>query len=215
MVEAKFGFFQMAQKRMFGHALERVEAGLGETPEELDAADVRGAQHELVSAVADTEVPVKTDIHQPVVAAPTVGIDHGGHVNFTADNGLQGLFRAVGDDFRVHLPAAFEQAEDNGFATGPAGPFAAHPPGAEVAFVEFNCSVQFGRYWAPRLQAAAQAQVPIVDRAHAQAREPSRVRGCQIQGEESRQVAKFGLGNFAALIVAARELRNKKLYSIS
>ena len=36
MIEAKFGLFQMEQKGVFGHALERLKAGFGEAPEGLD-----------------------------------------------------------------------------------------------------------------------------------------------------------------------------------
>jgi hypothetical protein len=119
MIEAKFGLFQVQQKGVLGHALELLEAGFGEALEGLDAVDVRGPLHECVLAVADAKMAVEAHVHQPVVAAPAVGIDHGRDVNFTTYNGLQGLFRAVGDDFRVDLPAAFEQTKDNGFAARP------------------------------------------------------------------------------------------------
>ena len=120
---------------MFGHALKLLEAGFGKAPKGLNAVAVRGPLHELVLAVADAEVAVEADIHQPVVPAPAVGVDHRGRVNFAAYDGLQGLFRAVGHNFRVHLAAAFEQAEDAGFAARAPAPFPPHPARAEVALV--------------------------------------------------------------------------------
>ena len=92
MTEAKFGFFQMEQKGVFGHALERVKPGFGEAPKRLDAVDARGALHEFISAVADAKVAVKADVHRPVVAAPAVSIAHRGDVDFAAYDGLKRLF---------------------------------------------------------------------------------------------------------------------------
>ena len=180
MVEAKSRLFQMQQKGVFGHALELLKTGFGEAPKGFNAVEVPSATHEFILAVTDTGMAVEAHVHQPVVAAPAVGVDYGSRVDFAAYNGLQDLFRAVGDDFGVHLPAAFEQAKDNSFAARASAPFAPHSPRAEVTFVEFNGSAQLGRHRAPGLQAPAQTQLQSVDRTHTQAREPGRVRGRQI-----------------------------------
>ena len=92
MIKPELGLFQVQQEGVFGHALELLEAGFGEASKRLDAVDVRGALHEFVPAVADAKVAVEADIHQPVVAAPAVGINHRGVADFAAYDGLQGLF---------------------------------------------------------------------------------------------------------------------------
>ncbi len=56
---------------------------------------MRDPLDEFVLAVADAEAAVEADVHQPGVAAPAVGVDYCGHVNFASDDALQGLFRAV------------------------------------------------------------------------------------------------------------------------
>ena len=162
MIEAKFGLFQVQQEGALGHALKLLKPRFGKAPKRLDAVDVRGAEDEFVLAVADAKVAIEADVHQPVVAAPTVRIDHGRDINFAVNDGLQDLFRTVGHDFRVHLPAALEQAEDAGFATGPAAAFAPHATRTGVAFVAFNGPVEPDRHRAPGLQPAAQTQVQIV-----------------------------------------------------
>ena len=205
MIEAKFTFFQMPQKGMLGNAGELVQAAFGKAPERLNAVDVGRTLHKLIMAMLDTIVSVEAHIHQAIVAAPAVGVDHRDGVDFAANDGLQRLFRAVRHNFRVHLAPAFEQGEDDGFPARAPAPLAAYPPRAEVAFVEF------GRYRAPGLQAVTQAQVHIVDRTHAQARKPGGVGGRQIQGKQAQQVAKFGLGNSAAFIIAVSHLHNSKL----
>ncbi len=60
----------------------------------------------------------------------------------------------------------------------------------------------------------AQALVDCIDGTHAQAREPGRVRGRQIQRKEPQQVAEFDLRNFAALIITVTRLHNKKLHPL-
>ena len=62
---------------------------------------------------------VVAHVDQAVVAAPAVGIDHGGGVDFAPDDALQRRFRAIGHDFRVHPPRPLAQAEDDGFAARP------------------------------------------------------------------------------------------------
>ena len=171
MIEAEFGLFQVQQKGVFGHAFNLLEADFGEAPEGLDAVDVRGALDELILAVAHTKMAVESNVYQPVIPAPAVGVDQGRHVNFTTNNSLQGLFRTVGDDFHVHLPTAFEQAKDNGFAACSTASFAAHPPRAEVAFVKFDGPGQFGRHGIPYPESVAKPQVKRLDGADAQARE--------------------------------------------
>jgi len=155
MIEARFGLFQVQQEGVLGHALKLLKPRFGKAPKRLDTVDVRGAEDEFVLAMADAEVTVEADGHQTVVAAPAVRVDQGGDVNFAAHDGLQGLLRTVGHDFRVHLPAALEQAEDAGFATGPAATFAPHAPRTEIAFVAFNGPLEPDRPRSPDLQPAA------------------------------------------------------------
>ena len=126
MIEAEFTFFQMQQKRVFGHARELVQPALGEAPERLDAVDVGRVLHVLVPAVKHAVVAGVAHVDQAVVAAPAVGVDHSGGVDFAPDDALQRRFRAIGYNFRVHSPRPLEQAEDDGFATRPPAPLAAH-----------------------------------------------------------------------------------------
>jgi len=124
MIEPKFNLFQMQQKGMVSHAFELLQVGLGKAPERFDAVTVRGSLHKFVLAMADAIMAVKVHVHQAIIAAPPVGVDHGRTINFTTYDGLQRLFRAIRNNFRIHLPAAFEQAKDNGFAARSPAPFA-------------------------------------------------------------------------------------------
>jgi len=74
---------------------------------------------ELVVAVINPEMLVKTDVYQPVVAAPAIGVDDAVvDVGLAPDDGLQRGLGGVGDNFGVDAAVAFEQAEDDGLALG-------------------------------------------------------------------------------------------------
>ena len=62
MVEVKFGLFQVKQKGVFRHALERVKPGFGEASKRRDTVDARGALHKLIPAVADAKGAVEADV---------------------------------------------------------------------------------------------------------------------------------------------------------
>jgi len=212
MIEAKFGLFQAQQEGVLGHALKLLKPRFGKAPKRLDAVAVRGAEDESGLAVADAKMAVEADGHQLVIAAPTVRVDQGGDVNSTANSSLKSLFRTFGRDFRAHLSAALEEAEDAGFATHPVAALATYAPRIEVAFVTFNGLVEPDQPRASGLQPAAQMQVQIVDRPSTQPGEAGRVRSRQIQRKQTQYTAKFGLRNFCAVITAVGWLHNRKLH---
>jgi len=78
----------------------------------LNCASLRLAKFQV--AVVAPEVPVKTDVHQPIDAAPAVCVDDAADVGFARNDGLQRGFGGVGDNFCVDAIAAFEQTEDDG-----------------------------------------------------------------------------------------------------
>jgi len=136
---------------------------------------------ELVVTVVDPEMLVKSDVHQPIVAAPAVCVDDAVDVSFAPDNGLQRGFGCVGDDFRVDAIAAFEQTEDDGLAIGSTPAFATYPSSTEVGLVGFQFSGQRRTLKAPLVHAASDTQVDVVDRTHRYARQRSAFSGGQIQ----------------------------------
>lgn len=66
--------------------VELLQSALGITPEALNAIDVMRARDELIVTVIDSIMLTVSDIHQHVVAAPTVGVDN----RFEARSGREG-----------------------------------------------------------------------------------------------------------------------------
>jgi len=101
VVEPELAFFQMQVKSMFGNAVELRQSAFGKAPKRLNAIDVMFPPGELVVTVADPEMLVKADVHQPVVATPAVGVDDAVDVGLAPDDGLQRGFGGVGNNFRM------------------------------------------------------------------------------------------------------------------
>lgn len=86
MIEPESDLCQMQRKYMFGDALKLLEVGLGEVSKGFDAVNVRRPMDKLVLAVADAVMLVKPHVHQPVVAAPTIRVDHRRDIDFASSN---------------------------------------------------------------------------------------------------------------------------------
>lgn len=73
---------------LLSHAMKLHQPMFGFAPERLDAVDMPGAFDEFVVAVIDPKVLLQTQINQPIVASPAVGVDEAIKVHFAADDGL-------------------------------------------------------------------------------------------------------------------------------
>lgn len=71
---------------------------------------------ELIAPVIDSEVLVIAQVHEPVIAASAVGVDHRAGVQVAPDHGLQRGLGAIRDDLGVDLIAALQQPEHDSFA---------------------------------------------------------------------------------------------------
>jgi len=96
MVEPEPTLFQMPVEAMFGNGVELRKSSFGKTPKGFDAVDMIPSPDELVVAMIDPEMPVKTDVHQSSWPTPTVGVDDAVDASLAANNGLQCGFGGVG-----------------------------------------------------------------------------------------------------------------------
>jgi len=196
MIEPELALFQMQVEGLFGDAVELRQSAFGKAPKGFNAVDMMPSPDELVVAVIDPEMFVKTNVYQPVVAAPAIGVDDAVDVGLAPDDGLQRGLGGVGDNFGVDAAVAFEQAENDSFTRGSPPAFAAHPSGTEVGFVGLKLSGQWRTLTAPLTHAASDAQIDVVDRTHRYARQRGTLGGGQIQRKVANNLTKFRLGDF-------------------
>ena len=185
------------------YAIELADATLGVAPEALDPIDVALSFDELILAMFDAQMLLVADIHQAVVASPAVAMNDDVGFNFASNNSLKRLLRAIRDDLGVDPAVTFEDAEDNGLAAGPAASLAANPTRTEVALVDLHLAA-FERPTILALsgQTFAQEEINIVDGTDADAADPRRIRGREVQGEQPKNLAETGLTELGAFVVA-------------
>ena len=75
MVETELAFLEVQVERLAMDAAELREAHLGETPEVLDAVDVRLPAGELVLPVVHAVVFPVAEVDQAVIPSPAVRVD--------------------------------------------------------------------------------------------------------------------------------------------
>ena len=62
----------------------------------------------FIVAMVYTQVLVKADINEAIVASPAICMNDAGNVGFASNDGLQSAFGRVRHDFGVDAVAAFE-----------------------------------------------------------------------------------------------------------
>ena len=192
VIKAKFSLLQVQIKSVPWHAIELRQAAFGITPKALDAVNVNTAPGELVVAMVDPQVLVKTHIDQAVIAAPAVGVNHAGDVGLASDNGLQDGFGGIGNNFRVNVLTSLEQPEHDRLLTRSSPPKPAYPAWSEIGFIGFELTAQRRNQFAMLGKPAAHAQVNAVDRAHRYATEFGAIRRCQIHRKIAQDLSKLG-----------------------
>ena len=95
MVETEFGLLEMQLELVASHAMKLRQPMFGIAPERLDAVDMPRAFDEFVVAVIDPKVLLQTQINQPIVASPAVGVNDAVRIHFTPNNGLQRGFGGI------------------------------------------------------------------------------------------------------------------------
>lgn len=86
----------------------------------------------------DAEVFLVSQIDEPVITSPTIGMNDAFKVYTSTYDALESGSGAVRNDFRIDVIIAFEQAENNGFSACSTASDAPDPASAEVAFINFD-----------------------------------------------------------------------------
>jgi len=211
VVEPELALFQMQGEGVSGDAVELRQSTFGKTPERLDSVDVMLAPDELVIPVVDPEMFIKTDVYQPVVATPAIGVDDAVNVCPAANDGLQRGFGGIGDNFGVNAITPLEQTEDDGFAKRATPSFAPDAPGTKVRFVRFQFTYQRRALHTPLLHTLADAQINRVDRTHRNASQRGALGSRQIQRKVTHKLTKSRLADFRTSEIPIFPIHLKKL----
>jgi len=201
MVESKFSFFQVQVKRMFGHAVKLGQAALCIAPERLNTIDMPLTIRKLILAMVYPKVLVKTNVHQTVIAAPAIGMNHGAGFHMAADNTLERGFGAVRHNLGIDFALTLQESEHNRFAISPATAFATNPMRTEVRFIDFYRALQWRFQFARISNARPNLQVNTVHRPDGNSSQFSAASGREIQGKTPDKLPEFSFADFRTAVV--------------
>ena len=138
MIKSKFTFFQVQSKGTFADAPELIEPPFGDGPEVLNAVNMAASVGKFIVSMFNAIVLLITKVYQAVIALKSIRIDRRADIDLLPYNGHQRALRAVSDNLRIHLAAAFDQAENDVFSLGSAAPCPTHSTRSKVAFIDLN-----------------------------------------------------------------------------
>ena len=188
MIESELCLLQVQEELLLADTLEPGESVFGVAPEGLDSVDVVILDGEFVVCVTDSEVLSESDINQPVVANPTIAMNHRIQGDLSANQPLQGSFLGVWHNLSPHLIAAFQDAKDDGLVASSTSTFSLDPVRAEIRFVDFDDSAERGLAVGDGSEASAQPDENVVHRTNRHTGHPRRRTGRKVLSEASVMV---------------------------
>ena len=211
VIESELGLFEMQSKGMFCNPMELSQSVLGVAPKRFNSVDMFAASDEFIVAVINPEMPINANIYKPIVATPSICMDHAVGVDFASNNGLQRGFGGVGDDLGVDAVTSFEKAKHNGLAACSATSLASNAfwPKVRLISLKFTCKRRLSRTGLSHT--SADALVDGVGAAKRQTCEFSRISGCQIKCKKTHKLTKFGFADFGTAVVPIFSNHFKKL----
>ena len=108
---------------------------------------------------------------------------------------MQDRPRDVRDDLRIHLAAAFQDAEHDRLPSRASSALATHPSRAEVRFIDLHGPAQRGGGLAGFRDPSTHDATEPVDRVAVQVRRFRDLRGREIERKQLQELAEFGVRN--------------------
>ena len=118
VIKPEFAFLQVKIENFFPEPAKPNQSGFSKAPEALYPIDMCVLVGKFVMGMLDSKVLLIPQIDKAIISSPTIGVDDALKADSTADNSLECRFRAVRDNFRVHLAITLDQAKNNSFPTG-------------------------------------------------------------------------------------------------
>ena len=191
MIEPEFSLFDVEVEESPGEASVLGQASLGVTPEGLDAVDMTGAASKFVVTVVDAKVTLVSNVNQPVIPLPSIGVNDAFVTHFTLDDGFQSQSRAIIEDIGEDHSATLVDANHWNLSSCSSTPLASHTPCPEVTFIDFNDTFEGSRSRTLICQPHSHRQHISVDRVHMQTRQMGDFRRLQIDRKKPQKMAKL------------------------
>jgi hypothetical protein len=162
-----------------------------------------GSSDNFNVTVINLEVPIKANIHKPILATQTIGMDQAVGANFATNNSFQRDFGGIGGDLVGDAVASFNKTKHKGIAASLATSLASNAFGLEVGLIglEFTCEGRLS--YADLSYTGADALLDGIGAAKRKACQFGCISGFQIKRRKPHKLAKFESANFRTVVLAA------------
>lgn len=134
----------MQEKGRLADTSELGKASFRVAPKAFYAIDMATLIGKFIVSVVDPEMLLVSDIHQAVIATPSIGMDDAFDADSASDNRLKRGTAAIRHDLGINLALALEDAKDNGFTARATTSESFDTARPEVAFINFDFSEHWG-----------------------------------------------------------------------
>jgi hypothetical protein len=210
MVKTEFGLLEVQRKGLRWDAFELSQTQFGIGPEGLDSVDMAVTSSKLVFSMMDSKVLGVSDVHQALIASPTVTVDDSID-RTTPNNLLQRGFSRIWDDFCVNPAIPLEDTEDDGFRSSTMSALPPNSPRIEIGFVHFSLACYGAVERTFINQPGPGFAGNRVDRTDAEPTQISCFRGWKIKGKVAQNLPEFALRNLSPLVVSVFPIHIRSL----
>lgn len=137
MIETPLRFFEVNEEFFLPDPAKFCHAKLRITPKWFDSIDMIFTSCEFIFMVVNAVVLI-TICYQSIVSLPAIGIHIATFHNSALKNWHKLCLGTFFDDAQKHPSLSFMQTQNRDFARCTSSAFATNPPGAKIAFINFN-----------------------------------------------------------------------------
>ena len=194
VIESKFALLEVEVEKIFADAPPFCEAGFGGAPETFDAVDVPSMREcEDVVAVGDAVMLPVSQIHEPIVATPPIGVNDTANIHFAADNVLQGALFRVRDNLSIDPAIPFEDAEDDRLRSCAAASSPLDALRTEVGLIHFDDATERSFLFTDKRNSPPNGHEIAVDGIPVDTGKRCHLRGRKVECEELEDMSELSL----------------------
>ncbi|PXW80037.1 hypothetical protein C8R34_1523 [Nitrosomonas sp. Nm84] len=159
---------------MYRNAIELCQTSFCKNPERFDSVNMSFATGKLVDAMMNSEVFIKTDIDQSVIAVPPIGMNDSIWRYMPADNGLKCGSGAIRNTLCICFSLALQNTRNNCFTISTATSFIYDTLRTKIRLIDFYSALKKRFKFAAPSNSLSNFEVNRIDRPY---RDISQLRG--------------------------------------
>lgn len=195
MIEPKLAFLQVQIESCFRDAMKLLQPSFREGPEGFNAIDMVCSSGELSLAVSNSVMSLVSQVHKPIIASILIRKDFTFLINFSLNDRVDHLARAIGDYLCINSATTFKNTEHDGFSASSTPDNTSHTSRPEIRFIHLDLAKK-GRFLFARSGHSHSQQPEVsIDRIPVELGHSRHALGIDIQRKKAHKLPKLLLRN--------------------